>query len=191
MKISDSNKSLAQMLASVFRAKPRISRYWDEEERSCVDVMVCEHSPQENVFTYATLGLSDHPILNQGKDSGIRVEFVGAFGATFGEGANIISTAAFCVVNSKWEVRPGAIFPDVVGMYRKDSAMKHLLFCPPFLWEKLTTQELDDKTVAWLMLVPISENEYRFAEEKGSDALEDLFVEKQIDVFNLDRPSVL
>jgi len=186
-KVSDSNKILAKTLVGVFGVKPQISRYWDEKERSFVDIMVCEHSPQPNVFTYATLGLSDHMLTNERT----RVEFVGAFGAAFKESANIISTAAFCVINSKWEVRPGAIFPDVVCMYRNGSEMKHLLFCPPFLWNNLKTQELSDKTVAWLLLVPISENERRFAEENGSDALEGLFVEKQIDVFNLDRRSVL
>lgn len=186
-KISDSNKALAKALVNAFGVKPSISRYWDENENSFVDVMVCEHTPQTNVITYATLGLSDHSLPNERT----RVEFVGAFGAGFEECANIISTAAFCVINSKWEIRPGAIFPDVVSMYRRDSDMKHLLFCPPFLWENLVTRELADKTVAWLMLVPISESEYRFAEENGSEVLEALFVEKQIDVFNLDRISAL
>jgi hypothetical protein len=186
-KISDSNKALAAKIITVFGVKPRISRYWDEEEKSFIDVMVCEHSPQKNVFTYATLGLSDYTIQNKRT----RVEFVGAFGAVFEEPERIISTAAFCVINSKWEIFPGAVFPDVVSMYRENSDMKHLLFCPPFLWDDLVTQEFSDKTVSWLMLVPISENEYQFAERNGSDALEDLFVEKQIDVFNLDRSSVV
>ena len=76
-------------------------------------------------------------------------------------------------------------------MYRNDTEMQHILLCPPFLWEKLTTLAMEEKTVAWLLLVPISEREYRFAEANGSDALEDVFVEKQIDVFNLERTSVV
>jgi hypothetical protein len=185
--ISDSNRLLAKTLAKVFAGKPSIARYWDERERHSVDVMTCEDSLQENVISYSTLGLSDHPIHEESP----RVEFVAAFGAKFEEGANIIATAAFCVIRSKWRTQPGAIFPDVVSMYRKGSNMKHLLLCQPFLWEELLTQELSDKTVAWLLLVPISENELQFAEANGSSALEDLFVEKQIDVFDLDRRSVL
>jgi hypothetical protein len=119
------------------------------------------------------------------------VELVAAFGSEFQEGANIISSAAFCIINSHWDVYPGAIFPEVVRMYRKETEMKHVLLCPPFLWDNLTTQVLPDKTVAWLMLVPISESECRYAEEHGSESLEEIFVEKQIDVFDLDRASVL
>ena len=104
-KISDSNKALAKMLMNEFGVKPSISRYWDEGENCFVDVMVCEHTPQTNVFTYATLGLSDHSLPNERT----RVEFVGAFGGAFEESANIISTAAFCVINPRWEVRPGAL----------------------------------------------------------------------------------
>lgn len=190
-KISESNKVLARRLAGVFASKPQVSRYWDDNKKSSVDVLLCENAPQENVNSYGTLGLSDHPLLNNGEDVGLRVEFVAACGALYDELANILSTAAFCVINSGWYASPGAIFPDIVSMYRKDTAMKHLMFTPPFLWDDLKTLELDDKTVAWLLLVPISEKEYQFAENNGSDALEDLFVEKQIDVFNLDRLSVI
>lgn len=69
--------------------------------------------------------------------------------------------------------------------------MKHVLFVTPTLWGELKSKEFEEKKVVWLMLVPISENEYKFAEEKGSDALEDLFVEKQIDVYDLNRASVV
>lgn len=185
--ISDSNRSLAKTLAKVFGGKPTVARYWDEHGRYYVDVMTCEDSLQENVISYGTLGLSDHPI----REEKLRVEFVAAFGVKFEEGANVLATAAFCLIRSKWQAQPGAIFPDVVGMYRKGSDMKHLLLCSPFLWDELVTQELSDKTVAWLLLVPISENELRFVEANGSSALEDLFVEKQIDVYDLDRRSVL
>ena len=37
----------------------------------------------------------------------------------------ILSTAAFCIINSKWFCYPGAIFPDIVSMYLKSSKIKH------------------------------------------------------------------
>jgi hypothetical protein len=39
-------------------------------------------------------------------------------------------------------------------------------------------------------MVPISDEEYRFLEEHGAERLEQLFQEKQIDVFDLSRASV-
>ncbi len=175
----------------MFGGTPQVFRYWDEKKISAVDILSCENAPQKGVTSHATIGLSDHSLVNNGSGSDLRTEFVAAFGSAFEEAANIVSTAAFCVINSKWKIGPGVIFPDVVSMYRKRSEMKHVLFSSPFLWDKLTTQRLSDKTVAWLMVVPVSENEYRFAESNGSDALEDLFASKQIDIFNLDRPSLL
>lgn len=191
MSVSESNKKMARTLAGAFGGQPEVIRYWDEKKCSSVDVLICNNAPQKNVCTYGTIGLSDHPIEKDGAEIAVRVELVAAFGSSFEEAANVISTAAFCVMNSKWEIGPGVIFPDVVSMYRKKSEMKHVLFSSPFLWENLTTQRFEDKTVAWLMLIPVSEKEYQFAEMNGAAALEDLFVSKQIDLFNLDRVSAL
>ena len=70
--------------------------------------------------------------------------------------------------------------------------MRHFLFLPPFLWEtELKTSQFGGKTVSWLLAVPISDAERQFAENRGSDKLEDLFVERQIDVFNIERLSVV
>jgi len=77
-------------------------------------------------------------------------------------------------------------------MYDQSLTMKHLMFVTPFLWdEELSAIEYESKTVAWLLAIPISETERVYAEEKGYEALEDLFEKKQIDIFDLDRPIVL
>jgi hypothetical protein len=68
--------------------------------------------------------------------------------------------------------------------------MQHGLLVSPYLWE-LETQVLASKKVAWLHLVPVSDKEARYAAQKGSDALETLFEHKEIDVFDLYRPSVV
>ena len=95
-------------------------------------------------------------------------------------------------MNSKWSCSPGTIFPDVVDMYGCSTTLKHLMFVSPFLWdEKLETLELPSKTVDWLLAVPISEMEYQFAQAEGSGRLEDLFEEYQIDIFDINRPSVV
>ena len=62
----------------------------------------------------------------------------------------------------------------------------------PFLWdETLRTLTLRDKRVAWLLAVPISDAELRYDERKGPDALESLFENQHIDVFDISRPSVV
>lgn len=51
--------------------------------------------------------------------------------------------------------------------------------------------EDDEMVVTFLQAVPISEAEYQHVVDNGAGSLEDLFVEAQIDVYDLDRPSVV
>jgi suppressor of fused protein SUFU len=75
-------------------------------------------------------------------------------------------------------------------MYDCSPTMRHFLFVPPFLWEgQLDTIDRDGRKIAWLLAVPISEGERAFAEANGSEKLEELFGDRQIDIFNLHRPS--
>ena len=76
-------------------------------------------------------------------------------------------------------------------MYYPNSEMKHMLFVSPFLWEDLKTIDFPNKKVAWLLAVPISGNEYLFAQDKGTDSLEELFGKGKIDIFDLERESIL
>jgi hypothetical protein len=80
-------------------------------------------------------------------------------------------------------------------MYKASKTLRHVLFVPPSSWDGSTklnkTIKLGEKKLTWLLVVPISEKEYRFVEKEGSDKLENLFEEKQIDIFDLNRPSVV
>ena len=76
-------------------------------------------------------------------------------------------------------------------MYIGNSDMKHLLLTYPFLWDNTNSMSFDDFTLAFLMLIPISEREKEYCNENGLDALETIFEEYQIDVFDIYRKSVL
>ncbi|WP_282606547.1 suppressor of fused domain protein [Pelagibius sp. Alg239-R121] len=190
--ISNENKTIAKTAAGVFGGQPKVIGFWDADDKNSVDLLICEGRPQKGVNSYSTIGLSDAPIFEDGREVGVRVEFVGACASSCEEFENILTTAAFCIINSQWFCSPGTIFPDIVSMYECSSTMQHLMFVPPFLWdEELKSLEFDSKTVAWLMAVPISDAEYRYAVSEGPDKLEDLFEQNQIDIFNINRPSVV
>jgi len=144
------------------------------------------------VNSYATIGLSDSPIIKGGAPINVRTEFVAACAAQTEDFQRFLATAAFCVINSQWFVAPGTVFPHVFGMYGASPTMKHCLFVPPFLWDgRLQTLTLESKTVAWLLAVPISEQELRLAEVEGVPRLEKVLEGKQIDMFDIKRPSVV
>lgn len=190
--ISEDNKVIARAALAALGGKPNIAAYWDEDGRHSVDLLACKDQPQKGVTSYSTIGLSSFPIKRDGVEIDLRVEFVGACSSSVSEFGNIVATAAFCVINSKWSCAPGVIFPDVVGMYNCSRTLKHLLLVSPFLWgNKLEALELSSKSVVWLLLIPISEAELQYAQAEGSSMLEGLFEEHQIDIFNINRSSIV
>jgi hypothetical protein len=77
-------------------------------------------------------------------------------------------------------------------MYGLSSTMNDIYFASPFLWPSLEKSILiDAKRVAWLLAMPVSREETEFAQRFGPQALEDLFEEKHIDIFDLNRPPVV
>ena len=190
--VSDSSKTVAKTAAAAFGGKPRVTRFWDDDHRNSVYILSCEDGPQRGVTAYSTVGLSDWPLYYGDEEYHTRLEMVGACGSSFERYDNAVATAAFNVINSGWFYYPGAICPDVLSLYVPSTTMKHFLFVPPFLWEdELPTMELEHRKIAWLLALPISDEEQSFAESNGSDELEELFQEHQIDIFDLERPSVV
>lgn len=191
-KPNEGHKLIAKSASAAFGGKPKVRRYYDEDEKSWVDILECVDSPVKGVTSYSTIGLFEYPIHVDGKRLEVRTEFVGACDSRVSEFSNCLSTAAFCVINSDWGVAPGKIFNDVISMYKLSATMNHILFIPPFLWDdRLQTTEVGGRKVAWLLAVPIAESEMCFAEREGVVKLEEIFEEKQIDIFNLDRKPVI
>ena len=191
MDASNENKMIAKVALDVFGGEPTVFQYWDDNDISDIDILSVANRPTDGISIYSTLGLSDYSIDYSLENKLLRVEIVGVCATIYEEFANVIATCAFCVINSDYSIAPGEVFPDILKMYFPSSDMKHILFVPPFLWEDLKTMDLPTKNVAWLLAVPISEKEYQFACEKGSDLLEELFEQKKIDIYDLERKSVL
>jgi len=184
------NKRIASSIARVFGGTPRVTRFWDDRRAHSLDILSCSDRPQDGVTSFSTIGLSDHPLFQDGSEFHVRVELVGAVGSSFQKFDDALASAGFCIINSRWFCCPGAIFPDVLSEYNCSKTMRHFYFMPPFLWEsRLQTMTLGQKKVAWLMPIPISEAEREFVALNGRSALEGLFAERQIDVFNLNRRS--
>jgi hypothetical protein len=191
MVASKENKALAAHLKSTLGvSSPIIRKYWDEENKSSIDILGMDDAPVKGFSTHATIGVSDYSIGLQVDDVPLGVEFLIAGGSLFGDPANMIATCAFNVINTKMAVQQGTIFRSVVEMYRSGGELRHILFVPPTLWE-MQTQEFSAKKVAWLQAIPISDQEARFADKSGTDALEELFEARQVDTLNLDRTSIV
>ncbi|MCS3531161.1 hypothetical protein M2373_002576 [Chryseobacterium sp. JUb7] len=105
---------------------------------------------------------------------------------------NILSTSAFFCIKDQWKVSEGVVFEKLVEMYYPTSEMKHVYFTTPYLWEdKLEDFMVQNEEVHFLLAIPISELEFELFKQKGSDALETLLEENEIDIFDINRKSIL
>jgi hypothetical protein len=187
------SRLLFRRLKTVFGCpEPSVHQYWDEDHKSHVDVLTCLDSPVAGVTSYATIGLSTVPLQKGGEPLRLGVELVGACSTRFSQFANVLATAAFCVINTGWFVAPGVVFPDIVKMYGVSSTLCDLYFVPPFLWDgKLVTIHLQEIDIAWLLAVPISRAEADVAATHGPQVLEQLLEDNRVDMFDLERRSVV
>ncbi len=149
--------------------------------------------PQPGVTSYATLGMSrfDNGGLQfEGKP--LRVELLGACQSEFVHMPRALNSCALNAAKSGYQVRPGVVHPNVLAIHVPDIQLKHLLLIPPFLWgSNPPLREFDDIVVDWLLAVPISDSEVEFARRYDSDRLQQVFAERQIDMFDINRPPVV
>lgn len=95
-------------------------------------------------------------------------------------------------MKDKWKSVEGAVFQTLIEMYYPNIEMKHIYFTSPFLWEdKLEEFSINEVNINFLLAIPISNNELEYLTQYGKDALEDLFEQKNIDIFDIERKSVI
>jgi hypothetical protein len=190
--VSEANKIVAQKVAEAFGRYPKITTMWDADNRSSVYVAAVVDSPEKGLTSYSTVNLSDWPLYVDGHVYATRIEMMGTAPRELELFESAVSTAAFCVIKQKWECYPGAIFPDILAMYDLSATMKHVLFTEPFPNTPLEKSlQLPDRLVTWLMMVPIADSEYEFAKARGWEALGQMFEDRNIDVWDLERKPVV
>ncbi|WP_288447481.1 suppressor of fused domain protein [uncultured Chryseobacterium sp.] len=194
-KISKENRNLFKYVTTILGINERVDRHWDEAKVNFIDIFTCDDPNYPNIKIFGTIGISDQPNRIEMKDGNfqnIPIELLIAGYKEFEMIPNILSTAGFYITKKGWDCQSGSVFMRIVDMYYEDSEMKHLMFVSPFLWEdKLAPLDLETKTVNWLLCIPISENELEYRMKNGVSSLEDLFQEKNIDMLDINRKSIL
>lgn len=183
-------KQVARQIVRVFGQTPAIFRYGNADGSKYIDLAVSADLPSAGVCSCATIGLYRTDIGLVHGERPLRVELLAAGPSETEDFLNAVTTAAFEIMEGR-AAYPGFVVQNVVGPYFPESEMRHMLLTHPFLWAGTHSFSVGDMTVAWLMCVPISENERHYCAKNGLDALESLFEKQQIDVWNLNRKSVL
>lgn len=95
------------------------------------------------------------------------------------------------MIKGNVRAHPYEVYKNIIPIYQPNIDMKHILLIPPFsLNSDLGAIETDKRVITWLMLNPISENEYTFMQKNGYQKLIDAFVEANIDIYDLYRNSI-
>ena len=190
---SPENKKIARHAAAAFGGAPKVQAYDHDHEPLSIALLSCADRPCEGVTAYSTVGLSDYPMIDaKGEEYPARLEIAGTCATENEEFANVLAAAAFCVIRTKRLLYPGAALAGYVREYFHDTTVPNLYFTAPFLWEEtLKTLDCGVKKASWLLAVPISQSELEHLNQYGDDSLEKLFEAKQIDVFDLNRPSAI
>jgi antitoxin YqcF len=185
------NRIVARTVAQVVGGRPTARRYYQGADRAVhIDIATFADRPQPGVTTFATLGLSDTPIPGSVRPP-LGVELLGTCDSAADGFIQALAAIAFQAIAGDRRCEPGVVFYDVIPA-TLSTTLRHALLVPPFLWDKgLESAVVDYKTVAWLLAIPISDNEAQLRVEQGADALETRFEDAEIDIFNPNRHSVV
>ena len=183
--------AVADRLASAFgdTGPSTLGRFEDHGGGRAVDVATWVDRPGPGLTSYATVGMSAFDNRMALASGSLRVELVAAVQHRWALMTDVLCALAFAVGRGETFVRPGSVFTQVPHL-RSATTTPNVLFWDPFLWN-LPSLPLGATTVAWLIVVPISDAEAKLAGEHGAEALIDEFERLSPDIHDLGRPSAV
>jgi antitoxin YqcF len=192
MTISVDNKIIARKVASAFGGKPVVKEFLHDHKDIKIDLIYCANQPDEGLVSIGTIGLSDHAFPWGDSEFPTRLEICAIAVESNTLFLNVVASAAFNMIRSKIIATPGAVMKNYVSEYFPDTALPNLYFTAPFVWEDaLDMVVLESKKVSWLLCFPISDAEARYVEENGDDSFETLLQEASIEIYDMNRGSIV
>lgn len=180
-----------QRLKKVFENPLQNVTFTSDDEEASVEIIKCPDHPFEGVTSYSTLGVYRCQNLLTADDRELNVEFVGICDSKNNWFDGLLSTCAFAMIKGKVRAHPYEVYRNIIPLYQPNIDMKHILLIPPVsLIHELGVIETEERVITWLMLNPISENEYIYMSENGYQKLIDAFVRADIDLYDLYRKSI-
>ena len=194
-------KYIFQILHKEIKLAPKVLAFADDTNENSIDIYIGEDRPDIGLNTYSTIGLSKFPVdlvCSDGRE--IRVEYIGMCNSDFSEFPNIVASCAFNIIKDNYICKPGMVAIDAIADYCDELEMKHIYYTIPIFWEKLQGIEYENIIINWLYMVPISDKELdmvekvkelEYIEEFGDEKFEELLEEKNVDVFDIYRKSII
>jgi hypothetical protein len=180
---------LGKKIRSKFGQNTRVVRFADDDEENFVFIVSGLDCPTEGVTSYGTVGLYKH--LQNAGQAKVSVEIVTACATATPHIDNLIASCVFESIKNRSDIIYGSLLRNILDQYEVSRSLMHVTFVSPFLWEGLNKVVVEDVSIHCLMMIAISDAEALYLESHGIDALERRFSEEQIDLFDINRSSVI
>ena len=184
------NKQIAKHALNFIGGIPTVNCYNNDDQSKQIDIMCCKESKYSDTNSYASIGLNDFDGGVISENLSVRIELIGVAPANSDYMGNVVASAAFEIIDNG-SFAYGDVIQNVVSAYCPDTDLKHVVLVSPVYWNEYTPFVEGDISVSWLMMIPVTTDEMQYIENYGIDAFEKLMVEKQIDILDLHRPSVI
>ncbi|MDX3989105.1 MAG: suppressor of fused domain protein [Achromobacter sp.] len=182
-------RDLGRTIREKFGATTKVVLFADDERENEVFIVIGENFPQNGVTSYASVGLSKNR--QRVGENDLRVEIVAACATATPRIDNLLASCVLDTAKNGSAIVYGSCIKNIVVQYQISDTLRHVTFVAPFLWQGLDKLLVDGEDVYCLMMLPISDAEMRYLEGRGIDALENLFNQHQIDIYDINRPSIL
>ena len=183
------DRAVASVLREVVGGVPQVHEYLDEDESHRVALFSAVARPASECTAYSTIGLCRAPNVLDGRQIAVELAMVSLSSRL--DVPNVLASCAFLVTKDRWRCAPGVVFPDVFTKYGDGGHLRHVVWVPPFPWDRLAAVDVEDRSIHWLLGVPISDDEREFLDGNGFDAFERLLAQEDTPYFDLDRPTIV
>ena len=182
-------RDLGKAIRSAFGAETKVVRFGDDDGGHDCFIVSGVDCPVPGVTSYGSVGLCR--TIQKAGTVDVKVEILAACASGTPNIDNLVASCVFESMKNGQAIVYGAHIPDIMAQYGISHSLKHVTFVAPFLWQGLNKLVVGEEIVHCLMMLPISDAEKDYLEAHGIDALEALFDEKQIDIFDINRPSAV
>lgn len=184
------NKRIAKYAIGFIGGRPSVSRYYNDDKSKKIDIMTSDSGVIKGIPTCATIGLYQTDIGLSAKGKKLCIELVAACDLSSEILGNVLATISFDTMDMKLCAH-GMLIPNAFGSYVKETKLRHAVLMSPAFWPDYQVLEDKDCTVAWLMVVPITDSEKKYIEQHGVLSFDSLLERKGADVINMQRGSVV
>lgn len=188
-KPSSFERDLGKAIRSAFGAETNVVLFGDDDGSHDCFIVSGANFPVPGVTSYGSVGL--YRTIQEAGAVDVKGEIVAACASATPHIDNLVASCVFDGIKNGKAIVYGAHISDIIVQYGISQNLKHVTFVAPFLWQGLNRFMVSEDVVHCLMMLPISDAEKDYLGSHGIDALEALFDDTQIDIFDINRPSAL